>query len=69
MKLLSHHKWIAQAGFRTWQCPKCGALRYWETVLQRMVFQKYGQMRYGTPECASIINCDKVVKEAINYNK
>jgi len=63
MRLLNHHKWQEQPGFKTWRCSKCGAVRYWDNILQRIVFVKYGKQLYMTPPCNSAINNDPIYKE------
>jgi NAD-dependent SIR2 family protein deacetylase len=64
MKLLNHHSWKKlDYHFKHWKCSKCGAERYWDSVLQRMMFQKGGKTLYMTPDCNSIINCDPIYKE------
>lgn len=63
MRLLNHHKWVQQPGFKTWRCSKCGSVRYWDNILQRIVFVKHGKQLYMTPPCNSAINNDPIFKE------
>lgn len=64
MKLLNHHSWKkVDYAFKTWECTKCGCVRYWDNILERMVFVKGSEQRYTVPDCNSIINCDPVLKQ------
>ncbi len=63
MKLLNRHIWKkVDYAFKTWKCEKCGCVRYWDKIIQRIVFVKYSKQFYTTPECNSIINCDHITK-------
>jgi hypothetical protein len=48
---INKHRWIPQTGFKTWKCAKCGCVRYWDLILQRIVFVKYSKQYYMTPDC------------------
>jgi len=64
MKLLNHHRWKkVDYAFKTYRCEKCGCVRYWDQILERIVFVKGSEQRYTTPDCNSIINCDPVLRQ------
>lgn len=60
MQLLNHHKWVVVPyTFRTWRCSECGAERYWDKILQRMVYVKHGKQWYHAPDCKTLMHCVK----------
>ena len=64
MRLLNHHKWIRDDYyFKTWHCEKCGCVRYWDMILEKIVFIKDGKQLYSSPECKSIINGDRLYEK------
>jgi len=63
MRLLNHHKWIiVGSAFKTWRCPVCGCVRYWDNILQRIVFTRHGKQLYSAPPCYSAINSEPILK-------
>jgi hypothetical protein len=62
---LTRHNW-KKIGFKTWRCSKCGAERYWDKILQRIVFVKFGKSYYMTPDCNSTMNGDPIYNETYN---
>jgi len=64
MERIIKHIWKkVDYAFKTWKCEKCGCVRYWDQILERMVFVKGSKQRYTTPDCNSIINCDPVLRQ------
>ena len=60
---ITKHKWVkVDYAFKTWKCSKCGCERYWDKILQRICFVKFGKQYYQTPDCDSFINCDNNLK-------
>jgi len=52
MERLNHHKWIKDERlFKTWHCSVCGAERYWDNLIERIVYVKNCKSYYMTPEC------------------
>ena len=51
MNKLLRHKWIEQLGFKTHQCSRCGLIRYWDTIEQRLLFRWKGMIGYTAPSC------------------
>lgn len=63
MRRLNKHTWEpVEYAFKTWRCPTCGCVRYWDLVLQRIVFTQRGKQLYRLPGCYSAINSDPVFK-------
>ena len=68
MRKLNHHTWHkVDYAFKTWRCPVCGCVRYWDMTLERIVFIQHGKQLYGTPPCFSAINCEPVFKNKNEY--
>lgn len=59
MHFLNRHKWNPVPGtFKTWKCTECGAVRYFDLILQRMVYVKFGKQLYAAPTCKHLMNAD-----------
>jgi len=70
MRKITRHRWVAlPTHFKTWRCEKCGAVRYWDNILQRICFVKHGKQTYSTPDCNSIINGDLRYDTDRNYER
>ena len=61
MHLLNRHKYQPVPGaFKTWKCTECPTVRYFDLILQRMVWVKHGKQLYFSPDCKHIMHADKV---------
>jgi hypothetical protein len=50
MKFINRHKWT-ETGWRSYVCSRCKAERYWDKILQRYVYVKFGKSYYMAPQC------------------
>ena len=63
MHLLNRHKYKPVPGaFKTWKCTECGTVRYFDLALTppRMVWVKFNDKLYFSPDCKHIMHADKV---------
>ena len=65
MECLTKHTWVLR-GWKFWVCSKCGAERYWDKILQRIVYVKYSKTYYSAPDCCNYANGDKPFKAVCN---
>ena len=67
---LNTHTWKpVDYAFKTWRCPVCGCVRYWDNSLWRMVYVMHSKQLYGAPKCYSAINNDPIFKNEQYENR